>query len=369
MIASGEKAPDFTLYDHTGRSRTLSAMLADGPVVLFFFPIASSPICTIEACHFRDLSNEFAALGAQRVGISTDPSNRQARFAQQRAFDFPLLSDGSGTVSEQFGVRRGRLARFAEALAARQESKRGRHTRRRGLFARMVPVRRVTFVIDTDRTVLKVIPSELRAKVHADQALWVLENRKQPSSASPLQRERHRRVEPPFGRPAPGERAPEAAGPDEVAQPPASSGWSEEAGTPATSGRSEDAKTQRRDAPLERIGVPEKATAERGGQTTPEPPAGKAGSAAAEAKPAQAKPPEARSTEPKPAQAKPAEAGSTEPKPAQAEPAEERADPERAPESSEGKPGPNASDAKSVPEQRGRGRGRGKARSTAKRTG
>jgi hypothetical protein len=182
----------------------------------------------------------------------------------------------------------------------------------------------------------------------------VLENRKQPSSASPLQRERHRRVEPPFGRPAPGERAPEAAGPDEVAQPPASSGWSEEAGTPATSGRSEDAKTQRRDAPLERIGVPEKATPERGGQTTPEPPAGKAGSAAAEAKPAQAKPPEARSTEPKPAQA---------------EPAEERADPERAPESSEGKPGPNASDAKSVPEQRGRGRGRGKARSTAKRTG
>src|SRR6202007_3311305 len=54
MIA-GEKAPDFTLYDHTGRPRTLSALLSDGPVVLFFFPIASSPICTAQACHFRDL--------------------------------------------------------------------------------------------------------------------------------------------------------------------------------------------------------------------------------------------------------------------------------------------------------------------------
>ena len=67
MIA-GEKAPDFTLYDHTGRPRTLSALLADGPVVLFFFPIASSPICTAQACHFRDRSTEFARVGAQRVG-------------------------------------------------------------------------------------------------------------------------------------------------------------------------------------------------------------------------------------------------------------------------------------------------------------
>jgi hypothetical protein len=53
MIA-GDTAPDFTLYDHAGRARTLSALLSDGPVVLFFFPIASSPICTAQACHFRN---------------------------------------------------------------------------------------------------------------------------------------------------------------------------------------------------------------------------------------------------------------------------------------------------------------------------
>lgn len=182
MIA-GEKAPDFTLYDHTGRPRALSALLADGPVVLFFFPLASSPICTAQACHFRDLSNEFVTVGAQRVGISTDTVDRQAHFAQQRSFDYPLLSDADGVVSELFGVRRGRLAKLRRSAVAREAARRGRHTRRRGLLARLLPVRRTTFVIDTDRTVLKVISSELRASVHADQTLWFLQNHKGPHSS------------------------------------------------------------------------------------------------------------------------------------------------------------------------------------------
>src|SRR5579875_4094590 len=179
MIA-GDKAPDFTLYDHTGRPRTLSTLLSDGPVVLFFFPLASSPICTAQACHFRDLSNEFVTVGAQRVGISTDTVDRQAHFAQQRSFDYPLLSDADGVVSELFGVRRGRLAKLRRSVAAREAVRRGRHARRRGLLARLLPVRRTTFVIDTDRTILKVISSELRASVHADQALWFLQNHKGP---------------------------------------------------------------------------------------------------------------------------------------------------------------------------------------------
>lgn len=177
MIA-GDKAPDFTLYDHSGRPRTLSAFLSKGPVVLFFFPIASSPICTAQACHFRDLSDEFARVGAQRVGISTDTVDKQAHFALQRSFDYPLLSDADGVVSELFGVRRGRLAKLRRSVVAREDAWRGRHTRRRGLLARLLPVKRTTFVIDTDRTILKVVSNEVRASVHADQALWFLENRK-----------------------------------------------------------------------------------------------------------------------------------------------------------------------------------------------
>jgi thioredoxin-dependent peroxiredoxin len=189
MIA-GEKAPDFTLYDHTGRPRKLSALVSEGPVVLFFFPIASSPICTAQACHFRDLSAEFARVGAQRVGISTDTVDRQAHFAQQRSFDYPLLSDADGVVSELFGVRRGRLAKLRRSAVARETARHGRHTRRRGLLARLLPVRRSTFVIDTDRTILKVVSNEVRASVHADQTLKFLENHNMPDG-SPRVREKH----------------------------------------------------------------------------------------------------------------------------------------------------------------------------------
>src|ERR1700743_836034 len=179
----GEKAPDFTLYDHTGRPRTLSALLSDGPVVLFFFPLASSPICTAQACHFRNLSDEFARVGAQRWATSTDTVDRQAHFAQQRSFDYPLLSDADGVVSELFGVHRGRLAKLRRSVGTREETRRGRHARRRGLLARLLPVRRTTFVIDTDRTILKVVASEVRASVHADQTLWYLANRHAPHSS------------------------------------------------------------------------------------------------------------------------------------------------------------------------------------------
>lgn len=187
---AGDKAPDFTLYDHTGRPRTLSALLSDGPVVLFFFPLASSPICTAQACHFRNLSDEFARVGAQRVGISTDTVDKQAHFAQQRSFDYPLLSDADGVVSELFGVHRGRLAKVRRSVLARDEARRGRHTRRRGLLARLLPVRRTTFVIDTDRTILKVVASEVRAMVHADQTLWFLKTRTV-SHSSPQVRPEH----------------------------------------------------------------------------------------------------------------------------------------------------------------------------------
>jgi peroxiredoxin Q/BCP len=184
-MITGDTAPDFTLYDHTGRPRMLSVLLSEGPVVLFFFPIASSPICTAQACHFRDLGDEFARVGAQRVGISTDTVDKQAHFARQRSFDYPLLSDADGVVSELFGVRRGRLAKLRGSVVEREAARGGRHIRRRGLLAWIWPVRRTTFVIDTDRTILKVISSEVRASVHADQALLFLKNRKVPLSSPP----------------------------------------------------------------------------------------------------------------------------------------------------------------------------------------
>ena len=111
-----------------------------------------TPGCTKEACHFRDLAAEFAAVGAQRVGISTDSVGKQAEFADRQKFDYPLLSDNDGAVATAFGVKR-------------------------GLLGKLMPVRRTTFVIDTDRTVLAVISSEISMATHADTALSVLRER------------------------------------------------------------------------------------------------------------------------------------------------------------------------------------------------
>lgn len=151
-VNRGDRVTDFELPDQTGTTRTLTELLADGPIVLFFYPAAMTPGCTKEACHFRDLAAEFAAVGATRVGISADSVDKQAQFADKQNFDYPLLSDTDGTVAAQFGVKRGLLGKF-------------------------MPVKRTTFVIDTDRTVLEVIASEFSMDTHADKALEVLRAR------------------------------------------------------------------------------------------------------------------------------------------------------------------------------------------------
>lgn len=146
-MEAGDTVEDFSLPDETGRVRSLSGLLAEGPVVLFFYPAALTPGCTAQACHFRDLAAEFAAVGARPVGISADSVERQREFAGQHRLGMPLLSDADGTVRERFGVRRG--------------------------FS-LAPTRRTTFVIAQDRTVLDVVRSELRMNAHADRALAAL---------------------------------------------------------------------------------------------------------------------------------------------------------------------------------------------------
>ncbi|MEU9706132.1 peroxiredoxin [Streptomyces sp. NPDC047981] len=146
----GDIVEDFTLPDETGTPRSLSGLLADGPLVLFFYPAAMTAGCTAEACHFRDLAAEFRAAGAQPVGISSDSVARQQEFADRHSLGYPLLSDPEGTIRERFGVTRG--------------------------FS-LAPTKRVTFVIDEDRRVVEVVRSELRMSVHADRALAALKAR------------------------------------------------------------------------------------------------------------------------------------------------------------------------------------------------
>ena len=143
----GDSVPDFELPDQDGQPRRLSALAADGPVVLFFYPAAMTGGCTAESCHFRDLAAEFGQAGAQRVGISTDPVAKQKKFAELNLFDYPLLSDEAGDVARIFGVKR----RFGP-----------------------LPVKRKTFVIGADLKVKAEISSEFSMDKHADEALRVL---------------------------------------------------------------------------------------------------------------------------------------------------------------------------------------------------
>src|SRR5436190_8917986 len=106
-MKAGDHVADFELPDETGKTRSLKEFLDAGPVVLFFYPAALTAGCTAEACHFRDLAAEFAAVGARPVGVSGDPVERQQEFAGRHTLGFPLLSDEDGTVRERFGVRRG----------------------------------------------------------------------------------------------------------------------------------------------------------------------------------------------------------------------------------------------------------------------
>src|SRR5690606_12767376 len=148
----GEPAPEFELPDQTGAVQSLSTLLAAGPVALFFYPAALTPGCTKQARHFRDLAADFADAGATPVGISVDPVAKQAKFADIENFEFPLLSDRDGAVARRYGVKR-------------------------SILGKLLPVRRTTFVIDTDRTVLEVIASELNMAVHAEKALAALRDR------------------------------------------------------------------------------------------------------------------------------------------------------------------------------------------------
>ena len=149
-MKAGDVVEDFELPDQTGTPRKLSEFLAEGPVVLFFYPAAMTPGCTKESCHFRDLAAEFKEVGAQRVGISADPVEKQQQFSDKHGFDYPLLSDTSREIAARFGVRRS----FGPS-----------------------PTKRSTFVIGQDSRVIDVISSEIRMDVHADRALKTLRAR------------------------------------------------------------------------------------------------------------------------------------------------------------------------------------------------
>lgn len=104
MLRKGDLAPDFELSDQNGDSIRLTDLLSAGSVVLYFYPADFTPVCTREACAFRDQHEDLARLNVQVVGVSPQSGSSHKRFAEAFSLPFPLLSDTSKTAIRAYGV-------------------------------------------------------------------------------------------------------------------------------------------------------------------------------------------------------------------------------------------------------------------------
>lgn len=102
--AVGERVQDFTLLDNLGEKQNLQEALQKGPVVLAFFPLAFTGVCTAEMCGFRDMLKDFEAVNATVFGISVDSEHALRVFAEQQNLNFRLLSDFNKEVCASLGV-------------------------------------------------------------------------------------------------------------------------------------------------------------------------------------------------------------------------------------------------------------------------
>lgn len=142
-VEVGVRAPDFSATTFDGRKLRLSDYRGKSALVLFFYPKDGTPMCTQEACAFRDSYEQFVEAGAEVIGVSGDSGANHRAFAQQHRLSFPLVSDADGLLRKEFVV--------PKAL---------------GLFPG-----RVTYVIDQAGIIRKIFSAQFAADEHVRQAL------------------------------------------------------------------------------------------------------------------------------------------------------------------------------------------------------
>jgi len=104
MLKAGSKAPEFTLQNDRGGETSLTELLAEGPLVLYFYPADFTPGCTKEACSIRDIHDDLAAVGLTVAGISPQGVDSHARFRETHELPFVLLSDPHKIAIKKYGV-------------------------------------------------------------------------------------------------------------------------------------------------------------------------------------------------------------------------------------------------------------------------
>lgn len=103
-LTVGSKAPVFTLPSQPGQPVDVGASIGKEKIVLLFIPLAFSPICTAEMCHFRDQWNHWASLGCKVFAVSVDSPFTVAKFREIERIPFPVLSDFNKDVSRLYGA-------------------------------------------------------------------------------------------------------------------------------------------------------------------------------------------------------------------------------------------------------------------------
>ncbi|MFT7651309.1 MAG: peroxiredoxin Q/BCP [Limisphaerales bacterium] len=104
MLNVGDTVPDFQLPDQSGELVTLDELVAAGEFILYFYPADFSPVCTAEACSFRDSYAGLEELGIQIVGVSPQSHESHRRFANSFSIPFPLLADPGKKLVRAAGV-------------------------------------------------------------------------------------------------------------------------------------------------------------------------------------------------------------------------------------------------------------------------
>jgi len=149
-----EKVADFTLQTDEDKTVSLSDF-AGKPVILFFYPKADTPGCTIEACGFRDTFKKLLAAGAVVLGISRDTPREQAKFRAKYDLPYTLLADVDEKVCKQFDVLKEKNMYGKKSMG----------------------IERTTFVIGPDRTLLHIYP-KVTPQGHAEEVLKLIEGLK-----------------------------------------------------------------------------------------------------------------------------------------------------------------------------------------------
>src|SRR5450432_434134 len=147
MLKVGDQAPDIQVHTDTGEDFRLSDMQGKR-VVLYFYPKADTPGCTVEACEFRDDIKAFGSKGAAVIGVSPDKPAAQKKFKEKYDLPFTLLADQDKAAAEAYGVYK-----------------------EKNMYGRKVMgIERTTFVISPDGKIEKIY-NKVKAKGHAAEVL------------------------------------------------------------------------------------------------------------------------------------------------------------------------------------------------------